>query len=87
MIVKEEKSANKNIAACEAIVDWILSEEGQSYIVKGWMHSVLEGYPTEPFDGAKTADLRATDITVDWEKCYKQRDEIRTMFQELVTTK
>lgn len=87
MIVDGAKSANNNLAACEAIVDWILSEEGQSYIVKGWMHSVLADYPTEPYDGAKTADLRATDIKVDWEKCYKQRDEIRTMFQELVTTK
>lgn len=85
MIVAEDKSANKNIAACEAIVDWLLSEEGQSYIVKGWMHSVLAGYPEEPFDGVKTADLKATDIGVDWEKCYKQREEIRTMFQEKVT--
>lgn len=85
MIVEESKSANKNIAACEAIVDWILSEEGQSYIVKGWMHSVLKDYAVEPFDGAKTADLLATDIGVDWEKCYKQREEIRTMFQEKVT--
>ena len=87
MIVDGAKSANNNLAACEAIVDWILSEEGQSYIVKGWMHSVLADYPTEPYDGANTAELRATDIKVDWEKCYKQRDEIRTMFQEKVTTK
>ena len=85
MIVEGSKSANNNLAACEAIVDWILSEEGQSYIVKGWMHSVLADYPTEPYDGAKTADLRATDIKVDWVKCYKEREAIRTMFQEKVT--
>lgn len=87
MTVAEEKSANKNIAACEAITDWLLSEEGQGYIVDGWMHSVLKDFPREPYDGAATADLIATDIVVDWEKCYKERDAIRTMYQEKVTVR
>ena len=26
-----------------------------------------------------------TNIPVDWERCYKNREEIRTMFQEKVT--
>ena len=73
------------IAACEAITDWLLSEEGQSYIVKGWMHSVLKDFPTEPYDGADTKTLMETNIPVDWERCYKNREEIRTMFQEKVT--
>lgn len=85
MTVDPAKSANNNAAACEAITDWLLSEEGQSYIVKGWMHSVLTDYPTEPYDGASTVDLKGKDIPVDWEKCYKERDTIRTMFQEKVT--
>ncbi len=85
MTVVEDKSVNKNIAACEKITDWLLSEEGQSYIVSGWMHSVLNDFPTEPYDGAATADLMANQIEVDWEKCYKERDAIRTMFQENVT--
>lgn len=85
MTVAEDKSANKNIAACEKITDWLLSEEGQGYIVSGWMHSVLKDFPTEPYDGAATTDLMANQITVDWEKCYKERDAIRTMFQENVT--
>ena len=72
-------------AACEAITDWLLSEEGQSYIVKGWMHSVLKDFPTEPYDGADTKTLMETNIPVDWERCYKNREEIRTMFQEKVT--
>ncbi len=87
MTVAEGKNANNNLAACEAITDWLLSEEGQSYIVSGWMHSVLKDFPTEPYDGASTTELKATDITVDWEKCYKERDAIRTMFQEKVTVK
>lgn len=85
MTVAEEKSANANIAACEAITDWLLSEEGQSYIVQGWMHSVLTDYPAEPYDGQDTVVLKEHDIPVDWEKCYKERDTIRTMFQEHVT--
>ena len=85
MTVAEGKNANNNIAACEAVTDWLLSEEGQGYIVDGWMHSVLKDFPREPFDGASTADLIASDIKVDWEKCYKERDSIRALFQEKVT--
>ncbi len=85
MTVAGDKSANNNIAACEAITDWLLSEEGQSYIVKGWMHSVLKDFPNEPYDGKATQELIDTNIEVDWEKCYKERDAIRTMFQEHVT--
>ena len=85
MTVAPEKSANNNVAACEAITDWLLSDEGQSYIVKGWMHSVLTDYPTEPYDGKPTQELMDTNIEVDWEKCYTERDSIRALFQENVT--
>lgn len=85
MTVAPEKSANNNAAACEAITDWLLSDEGQSYIVKGWMHSVLTDYAAEPYDGKSTQELMDTNIEVDWEKCYKERDTIRTLFQENVT--
>ena len=85
MTVAPEKSANNNVAACEASTDWLLSDEGQSYIVKGWMHSVLTDYPTEPYDGKPTQELMDTNIEVDWEKCYTERDSIRALFQENVT--
>jgi len=85
MTVAEEKSANMNIEACEAITDWLLSEEGQGFIVQGYMHSVLEGFPTAPFDSIASEEVIANDMGVDWERCYKQRDEIRTEFQERVT--
>ena len=85
MTVADGKNANNNIEACQAITDWLLGEEGQSFIVKGWMHSVIENYPDEPYDGATVADLKGNEIPVDWEKTFKQRDELRTMFQEKVT--
>ena len=42
-------------------------------------------YATEPYDGKPTQELMDTNIPVDWEKCYKERDSIRTLFQENVT--
>jgi len=85
MTVAEEKSANMNIEACEAITDWLLSEEGQKFIVQGYMHSVLEGFPEAPYDSIASETVIENDMGVDWERCYKQRDEIRTAFQERVT--
>ena len=34
-----------------------------------------------------TDGLIEKDMGVDWERCYKQREEIRTKFQEAVTIK
>lgn len=85
MTVAEEKSANANIEACEAITDWLLSEEGQQYILAGYMHSVLSGMEEVPYDSISTDDLISMDIGVDWERCYHDRDEIRARFQEAVT--
>jgi len=83
MSVAEDKSANMNTEACEAVSDWLLSEVGQGYIVQGYMHSVLKDFPESPFDSSDAAI--AKDMGVDWERCYKQREEIRTEFQERVT--
>ena len=49
------------------------------------MHSVLTDDPTEPYDGKPTQELMDTNIEVDWEKCYTERDSIRALFQENVT--
>ena len=49
------------------------------------MHSVITDYATEPYDGKPTQELMDTNIPVDWEKCYTERDSIRTLFQENVT--
>lgn len=85
MTIAEEKSANANLEACEAITNWLLSEDGQQYILKGYMHGVLKDMTDVPYDSIDTNELISKDIGVDWERCYHERDEIRTKFQESVT--
>ena len=85
MIVAEEKSANMNTEACEAVANWLLSEAGQKLILEGYMHSVFAGMTEVPYDSVSTDELIAKDMGVDWVRCYTQREEIRTQFQERVT--
>ena len=85
MTIEESMSPNKNIAACEAIEQWFLSAEGQKYIVSGWMHSVRTDYPDAPYDAIPTAQINANSIPVNWERCFREREAIRTLFQEHVT--
>ena len=85
MIVAEEKSANMNTEACEAVANWLLSEAGQKLILEGYMHSVFAGMTDVPYDSVDTDGLIAKDMGVDWVRCYTQREEIRTQFQERVT--
>lgn len=90
MTIAEEKSANKNVKAAEKITDWLLSDEGQAYVVKGWMHSVLKDWNSGdkiPYDSTSTDDLIKKDMGVDWERCYKQRTEIRKHFESSVSLK
>lgn len=84
MTVSEEKSANSNTAACEAITDWFLSEEGQKNIVAGWMHSPRATFDKLPFDAISTKDIQSNSMPVNWENCFRQREEIRTKFEEAV---
>ena len=60
-------------------------EEAQKLILEGYMHSVFAGMKEVPFDSIDTDGLIETDMGVDWERCYQDRDEIRTEFQERVT--
>ena len=85
MTVAEDRSANMNIEACEAITDWLLSEAGQKFVLEGYMHAVTKGMTEVPYDSIDTDGLIATDMGVDWVRCYSQREEIRTEFQERVT--
>lgn len=85
MTVNDEWSANQNTAACEAVTDWILSEEGQSYIMKGWMHSVRKDCTDTPYDSIPNEEMYANVLEVDWDKCWQQRDVVRTEFEENVT--
>jgi iron(III) transport system substrate-binding protein len=87
MTVAESWSANKNTKAAEAITDYFLARAGQDNIVSGWMHSVRKDYPNPPYDAIPTAQIKANNMPVNWENCFRQREEIRTKFQEAVTTK
>ena len=85
MTVAEDRSANMNIEACEAITDWLLSDAGQKFMLEGYMHTVIKGMTEVPYDSIDTDGLIGTDMGVDWVRCYSQREEIRTQFQERVT--
>jgi iron(III) transport system substrate-binding protein len=87
MTIAEKWSANKNTKLAESLTDWLLSDEGQENIVKGWMHSPVKNFPKLPYDGIPTTQIMANQIPVNWENVYRQREEIRTRFEEHVTKK
>ena len=84
MTVSDKWSANKNTVAAQAITDWFLSTEGQSYIIAGWMHSVRKDAVKAPYDAIPTADIRANHMPVDWVRAYQLREDFRTKFVEAV---
>jgi iron(III) transport system substrate-binding protein len=69
------------------ITDWFLTAGGQNAIVDGWMHSVLNNFPRNPYDAPPIAQIKAKNMPVNWENCFRQREEIRTKFEELVNRK
>jgi len=87
MIVNNQWNANRNTAAAEVIADWLLSPEGQTAIVSGWMHSVRKNFSKLPYDSIPTDQILTNSIPVDWENCFRQREEIRLKFEEYVTAR
>jgi len=85
MIVDEAHCANNNIAAAEAVEEYFLSPEGQKLIINGWMYGVRSDMDEHPYDSVSLPKLLENTISVDYEKCFRQREEIRTMFQNNVT--
>ncbi len=85
MIVDEAHCANNNIAAAEAVEEYFLSPEGQKLIIDGWMYGVRSDMEEHPYDSVTLSKLLENTIPVDYEKCFRQREEIRTMFQNDVT--
>ena len=85
MTIKEDMSANKNIKAAEALTDWFLSPAGQEAIVEGWMHSVLKDAEKAPYDAKTTAEILKSSMPINWEKTYKDREELRKMFEKFIT--
>ena len=85
MIVKEELSKNCNTEAAEAVAKWFLSPDGQKLILKANMHGVLKEMAETPEHSVSTDELVAKDLGVDWEKAYKEREEIKKLWSEKVT--
>ena len=87
MAVNDQWNANKNTKSAEAIIEWFLGMDGQGAIVDGWMHSPRNNFPRPPYDAIPTSQIRANNMPVNWENCFRQREEIRTKFEEFVNKK
>ena len=85
MTVAEEHSKNVNTEACEAVEEWLLSEEAQKLILEGFMHSVFKDMEEIPFGSVDTNWLIEHDLGVDWENAYHNREAINTAWTETVT--
>jgi len=87
MTINDKWSANKNTPLAEMVTDWFLGPDGQNAIVAGWMHSVRTDFPKLPFDAIPTTQIRANSMPVNWENCFRQRDEIQAKFEDYVTNR
>ena len=85
MIVDEAYSKNVNVEAAEAVAQWFLTDAGQQLILKGFMHSVLADMKDVPYLSIDTNELIKKDIGVDWEKAYRNREEINNLWSVKVT--
>lgn len=87
MIVAEEYTQPQHAGpeACEAVAQWLLTEEGQQLILQGHMHSVLAGMTDVPFHSVDTDSLIEKDMGVNWENAYKNREKINSLWTEKVT--
>ena len=49
------------------------------------MHSVLKDFPEIPYDSVATEGLIESDMGVDWERTYHERDAINDEWNKRVT--
>ena len=85
MIVAEELSRNVNTEAAEAVARWFLTPEGQQAVLKGYMHSVLKDMTEVPYQSVSTDELIEKDLGVNWERAYRDREAIKSLWTEKVT--
>ena len=85
MTVAEDHSKNVNVEACEAVEQWLLSEEAQKLILEGFMHSVFKDMEEIPYGSVDTNWLIEKDLGVDWENAYQNRGAINTAWTATVT--
>jgi len=87
MIASDKWSAHNNTKTAEKITDWFLSRDGQNAIVSGWMHSVRKDFDKIPFDSIPTSRIQSNSMPLNWENCFRQREEILSRFENSVTNK
>lgn len=84
MTVAEDRSANVNTEACEALEEWLLSEDAQKLIMQGFMHSVFADMKEQPWGSIDTEELIQKDLGVDWERAYHNREALNKDWTEIV---
>jgi iron(III) transport system substrate-binding protein len=87
MTIADKKSAHNNTRSAEIITDWFLGPKGQNAIVAGWMHSVRKDFDKIPYNSISTGDIQANSMPLNWENCFRQKDEIQRRFESSVTNK
>jgi iron(III) transport system substrate-binding protein len=87
MTIADSWSAHNNTRAAEIITDWFLGPAGQNAIVAGWMHSVRNDFNKIPYDSIPTSQIQTNSMPLDWENCFRQREEIQARFEEFVTNR
>jgi len=86
MTITDKWSANNNTKSAEIITDWFLSPKGQKAIVAGLMHSVRKDFES-PYGSIPTSRILTGSIPANWERIFRQREEIQIKCEELVTYK
>jgi len=84
MTVADRWSANNNTKSAEIITDWFLSPYGQNAIVAGRMHSVRKDFEVVPYASIPVGQMLADSMPLNWEKTFRQREDIQIKFEELV---
>ncbi|MGP1577033.1 MAG: extracellular solute-binding protein [Treponema sp.] len=82
--VKNDYAAHCNIAVCNAITDWFLSDAGQKTIVEGWMHSVLKNPAYYPHGARASTEIFKNSIPIDWIKSFQNKENLRRMFETYI---
>ncbi|MDR0476062.1 MAG: extracellular solute-binding protein [Treponema sp.] len=87
MTIADKWSAHRNTRAAEIITDWFLGPAGQNAVVAGWIHSVRKNFDKIPYGSIPTSRIQTNSMPLDWENCFRQRDEIQARFEEFVTNR
>ena len=85
MVVNDRFALNANSEAASEVARWLLSEDAQKLILKGYMHAVRADMTEIPAGSIDTNELIKMDMGVNWEKAYHNREQILNLWAEKVT--